>query len=191
MQSILKEMLQSIINGKEEEASVLLHEYFVAKTKEVTGLSEAELSEEEVDAILEDATEEELEEAVRGVWANRASKHVGIPTANKRERDAMARALKANRAANRAAYDGDAIERREDDTDETYAKRQAKFSKNKDSYLTGKGSANTTLANDERGKVNHFFARAYDDKKDFQRDTSDLGKRLGYGTRIKPFSEKP
>lgn len=34
----LKSMLQSIINGKEEEAAVTMHDYFVAKTREVAGL---------------------------------------------------------------------------------------------------------------------------------------------------------
>ena len=34
----LKAMLQEFINGKEEQAAVTMHDYFVAKTKEVTGL---------------------------------------------------------------------------------------------------------------------------------------------------------
>lgn len=34
----LKSMLQDVINGNQEQAAVSLHDYFVAKTKEVTGL---------------------------------------------------------------------------------------------------------------------------------------------------------
>lgn len=50
----LKSMLQSIINDKHEEASVTMHDYFVAKTKEVAGLGEPqvapEVDEDEIDA---------------------------------------------------------------------------------------------------------------------------------------------
>jgi len=35
---LLKGMLQDFINGKEEQAAVTMHDYFVAKTQEVTGL---------------------------------------------------------------------------------------------------------------------------------------------------------
>jgi hypothetical protein len=34
----LKAMLQDFINGKEEQAAVTMHDYFVAKTKDVAGL---------------------------------------------------------------------------------------------------------------------------------------------------------
>ena len=34
----LKSMLQSIINDRTEEASVTMHDYFVAKSREVAGL---------------------------------------------------------------------------------------------------------------------------------------------------------
>ena len=37
----LKSMLQDIINGREEAAAVTMHDYFVAKTREVTGLASA------------------------------------------------------------------------------------------------------------------------------------------------------
>lgn len=40
-QEQLKSMLQSIINGKEEEAAVTMHDYFVAKTREVAGFGSA------------------------------------------------------------------------------------------------------------------------------------------------------
>lgn len=36
---ILKTMLQDIINGKEEQAAVSMHDYFVSKTREVAGLA--------------------------------------------------------------------------------------------------------------------------------------------------------
>lgn len=35
---LLKSMLQSIINDRQEEASVTMHDYFVSKTREVSGL---------------------------------------------------------------------------------------------------------------------------------------------------------
>lgn len=38
-QETLKAMLQDIINGKEEQAAVTMHDYFVTKTREVTGLA--------------------------------------------------------------------------------------------------------------------------------------------------------
>lgn len=34
----LKSMLQDIINDRHEQASVTMHDYFVSKTREVTGL---------------------------------------------------------------------------------------------------------------------------------------------------------
>jgi hypothetical protein len=34
----LKGMLQDIINGKDEQAAAAMHDYFVAKTREVAGL---------------------------------------------------------------------------------------------------------------------------------------------------------
>lgn len=37
----LKAMLQDVINDKMEQASVTMHDYFVAKTREVTGLATA------------------------------------------------------------------------------------------------------------------------------------------------------
>ena len=36
----LKSMLQDIINDRQEQASVTMHDYFVAKTREVTGLAD-------------------------------------------------------------------------------------------------------------------------------------------------------
>lgn len=38
-QDLLKSMLQDIINDKMEQASVTMHEYFVAKTREVSGFA--------------------------------------------------------------------------------------------------------------------------------------------------------
>lgn len=47
----LKSMLQSIINDRHEEASVTMHDYFVAKTKEVAGFDQPQSIEvDEVDA---------------------------------------------------------------------------------------------------------------------------------------------
>ena len=45
----LKSMLQSIINDKHEEASVTMHDYFVAKTREVSGLGSPEQTAEVVE----------------------------------------------------------------------------------------------------------------------------------------------
>jgi len=41
MKSILKNMLNEIISGKQEQAAVSMHDYFVSKTRLVAGLSEA------------------------------------------------------------------------------------------------------------------------------------------------------
>jgi hypothetical protein len=38
----LKTMLQDIINGKQEQAAVTMHDYFVSKTREVTGMAPTE-----------------------------------------------------------------------------------------------------------------------------------------------------
>jgi len=38
----LKAMLQDIINGKQEQAAVTMHDYFVSKTREVTGMAPTE-----------------------------------------------------------------------------------------------------------------------------------------------------
>ena len=38
----LKSMLQDIINDRQEQAAVTMHNYFVAKSREVTGLATAE-----------------------------------------------------------------------------------------------------------------------------------------------------
>ena len=40
MSQILKTMLQDIINDRQEQASVTMHEYFVSKMREVAGLQE-------------------------------------------------------------------------------------------------------------------------------------------------------
>lgn len=45
----LKTMLQSIINGKEEEAAVTMHDYFVSKTREVAGLGGSPVVEDDLD----------------------------------------------------------------------------------------------------------------------------------------------
>ena len=42
----LKAMLQDVINDKMEQASVTMHDYFVAKTREVTGLAQDRQAEE-------------------------------------------------------------------------------------------------------------------------------------------------
>jgi hypothetical protein len=57
--TILKSMLQSIINDRHEEASVTMHGYFVAKTKEVAGLGESKMAEKHQD--LQDAIMNEFD----------------------------------------------------------------------------------------------------------------------------------
>ena len=37
----LKTMLQDIINDRQEQATVTMHDYFVAKSREVAGLAQA------------------------------------------------------------------------------------------------------------------------------------------------------
>lgn len=39
----LKSMLQDIINGREEQATVTMHDYFVSKTRDVSGLAQPEV----------------------------------------------------------------------------------------------------------------------------------------------------
>lgn len=116
-------MLQDVINDRMEQASVTMHEYFVSKTREVTGLGEVELTEEEVGAILESATEEELDEAVRAGYvstkgeerrkdsyepwddeekADDKEKVIARPR-SQIERNQLARTIKNNRANNRDA----------------------------------------------------------------------------------------
>ncbi len=58
----LKAMLQDIINGKEEQASVTMHDYFVAKTREVAGLSQAADEDLDLDALTADDTAGEAQE---------------------------------------------------------------------------------------------------------------------------------
>ena len=50
----LKAMLQDIINGKEEQASVTMHDYFVAKTREVAGLAQSADEDLDIEALLAD-----------------------------------------------------------------------------------------------------------------------------------------
>ena len=40
MSDLLKSVIQDLINDRSEQAEVTIHEYFVAKTQEVTGLTE-------------------------------------------------------------------------------------------------------------------------------------------------------
>lgn len=41
MSDLLKQVIQDLINDRTEQAQVSIHDYIVAKTQEVTGLSEA------------------------------------------------------------------------------------------------------------------------------------------------------
>lgn len=131
----LKSMLQSIINGREEEAAVSLHEYFVSKTREVTGLSEAELSEEEVDEILESATEEELDEVLSSGWAKDVAgghAYTGnglVQPQDRSERKRLAAQIGVNRADRKAASayfktQSDSLSQKAGESDETFAKRK-------------------------------------------------------------------
>lgn len=58
-QDTLKAMLQDIINGKEEQAAVTMHDYFVAKTREVTGLASSQTEEDLEDFSANVDTEDE------------------------------------------------------------------------------------------------------------------------------------
>lgn len=106
----LKSMLQSIINGKDEEAAVTMHDYFVSKTREVAGLGASaqieedfeELTEEDVEQILESASEEELDEAVRAYYGSGASMR---RPRGEQERTILAKTIRSNRAQNRADAD--------------------------------------------------------------------------------------
>lgn len=56
----LKAMLQDIINGKEEQAAVTMHDYFVAKTRQVAGLSQP--AADDFDSDLDDLLASDFEE---------------------------------------------------------------------------------------------------------------------------------
>ena len=63
---VLKTMLQDIINGKDEQAAVSMHDYFVAKTREVAGLAPVMSVEDAADdlpSFEEDAEEVNSEES--------------------------------------------------------------------------------------------------------------------------------
>ncbi len=45
----LKSMLQDIINGKEESAAATMHDYFVAKSREVAGFAQPSAASETED----------------------------------------------------------------------------------------------------------------------------------------------
>ena len=63
-QEQLKAMLQSIINGKEEEAAMTMHDYFVAKTREVAGLGSTAVEAEDIDLsdLVDDSQVEKAEQ---------------------------------------------------------------------------------------------------------------------------------
>ena len=44
-QETLRQMLDQMIAGKESEASITMHDYFVSKTREVTGLGGSKTTE--------------------------------------------------------------------------------------------------------------------------------------------------
>lgn len=46
---LLKSMLKDVISGNEEQASVTMHDYFVSKTREVSGLSTPEIQHDDID----------------------------------------------------------------------------------------------------------------------------------------------
>ena len=48
-QELLKSMLQDVINDKEDNARVTMHDYFVSKTRDVAGLRSAPVAESEPD----------------------------------------------------------------------------------------------------------------------------------------------
>jgi hypothetical protein len=54
----LKSMLQDLINDRTEQATVTIHDYVVAKTQQLAGLSPAEVADPEVDEASTDVTPE-------------------------------------------------------------------------------------------------------------------------------------
>ena len=59
----LKSMLQDIINDRQEQAAVTMHDYFVAKSREVAGLSsptdEDTITDDDDTSLDDDSTNEE------------------------------------------------------------------------------------------------------------------------------------
>lgn len=54
----LKNMLQDIINDRTEQATATMHDYFVAKSREVSGMADEPAQEFEVD----ESTDQEIDE---------------------------------------------------------------------------------------------------------------------------------
>ncbi len=54
---LLKNMLQDVINDRMEQAAVTMHDYFVAKTREVAGLAPTEVETEAPENIEAEASE--------------------------------------------------------------------------------------------------------------------------------------
>lgn len=56
--TLLKSMLQDIINDRQEQASVTMHDYFVSKTREVSGLGDASIDQPAESEVDESTSEE-------------------------------------------------------------------------------------------------------------------------------------
>lgn len=102
---LLKSLLNNLINENHTEADLDFHNYLTSKMKEVAGTAEASLSEEEVEEILESATEEELVEAVRAYGTGSNNPDDWRPR-TQAERNELAKAVKAQRESNRKGNGG-------------------------------------------------------------------------------------
>jgi len=54
----LKSMLQDIINDRHEQATVTMHDYFVAKTREVAGLGQQAVVADDDTTVVDDDQDE-------------------------------------------------------------------------------------------------------------------------------------
>ena len=60
---ILKSVLHNLINGEEDTAAASMHDYFVAKTKELTGIQTAAATDAEIEDLADDIDGEDLDDA--------------------------------------------------------------------------------------------------------------------------------
>lgn len=103
MKEHLRSMLNNLINENPDQASLDFHNYLTSLMRQKLGLAEEELSEEEVNEILDSLTEEEIEEAVRAGWQARRDGTGSslVRPINQAERNQLAKDIRDNRKANK------------------------------------------------------------------------------------------
>lgn len=59
---LLKSMLQDIINDRQEQATVTMHDYFVSKTREVAGMGQPQQDPDPIDDVDYDNNVDDLDD---------------------------------------------------------------------------------------------------------------------------------